>query len=224
MTTKPIRLHLGCGANYLEGYTNVDLPPQGQTVMKAKADVYQDIRTLQFADNTVDEIRTHHLFEHFTRQEALKILFQWRRWLKPNGLLFIETPDFETGARDFIGASLAEKFRIARHLFGSQESDWALHKDFFGKEKFAYLFEKLGFVNPNIESKIVYTSKLVPDRAAKLASIIPGVSHRLHNVIAKAHKGAQSIDERAVAREVLSLSLLGKEEEILEVWLKDIFG
>ena len=89
-----VKLHLGCGANYLEGYVNVDLPQEGQTVMNAKADIYQDIRTLQYQENSVDEIRNHHLLEHFTRQEALKLLLQWRNWLKPGGVLFVETTDF----------------------------------------------------------------------------------------------------------------------------------
>ena len=94
-----VKLHLGCGQNYLEGYVNVDLPSEGQTVMNAQADVYQDIRTLSYQENSVDEIRNHHLLEHFNRQEAIKLLLQWRRWLKIGGLLYIETPDFETMAK-----------------------------------------------------------------------------------------------------------------------------
>jgi len=60
-----MKLHLGYGSNYLDGYVNIDLPPQGQTVMCARADVYTDIRTLTYPDNSIDEIRSHHLLEHF---------------------------------------------------------------------------------------------------------------------------------------------------------------
>ena len=96
MLGKPIKLHLGCGANYLPGYINVDLPAAGQTVMRAKADVYQDFRTLTYADNSIDEIRSHHVLEHFSRAEAVKLLLKWRRWLASGGVLQIETPDFDT--------------------------------------------------------------------------------------------------------------------------------
>ncbi|MDE1970820.1 MAG: methyltransferase domain-containing protein [Patescibacteria group bacterium] len=217
-----IRLHLGCGMHYLEGYTNVDLPSAEQTVMHSRADIYKDIRELAYADNSVDEIRNHHLLEHFSRQEALKLLFQWRRWLRPGGLLFVETPDFERGVQDFVQANLLEKFVIARHLFGSQESHWAFHKDFWGEEKFRFVLGQLGFENIVCEPKTLYTSKYIPDRLSHVArKIMPEQVDPLHNIIVKANKSSRDIDEMAVARNILSLSLLGKEEEILEVWMQE---
>ena len=94
MDNKSLKLHLGCGMNYLEGYINIDLPLDNQTIMRARADVYADIRTLKYAEDSVDEIRTHHLLEHFSRTESLRLLLQWRKWLSPGGLLHVETPDF----------------------------------------------------------------------------------------------------------------------------------
>jgi len=222
MEQNPIRLHLGCGMNYLPGYVNVDLPPLEQTVMHSRADVYKDIRELEYADNSVDEIRSHHLLEHFSRPEAIKLLLQWRKWLRPGGLLSVETPDFEKGARAFAEAGLNEKFKIARHLFGSQESGWALHKDFWGEEKFRFVLGKLGFEHIVCEAQTLYTSKSLPDRFSHVAKkIFPGKVDNLHNIIVKAYKTAQGVDEMAVAREILGMSLLGKEEEILEVWMDE---
>ncbi len=218
-----VKLHLGCGANYLDGYVNIDLPQEGQTVMNAKADIYQDIRTLSYFDNSVDEIRNHHLLEHFTRQESLKILLQWRRWLKSGGLLFIETPDFETAAKKFSRAGIGQKFKIARHIFGSQEADWAIHKDWWGEQKFRFVLSKLGFENINVEKKRAFTSKNYPDRLAGfLGRIFPGTSDILHNVIVKAQKSNQSVDLEKAVREILSMSLIGKEKDILDVWLNQI--
>lgn len=82
---RELKLHLGCGDNYLAGYLNIDLPPSRQTVVKTKADLYADIRVLDYPEGSVDEIRSHHVFEHFSRQEALKLLANWRRWLKVGG-------------------------------------------------------------------------------------------------------------------------------------------
>jgi len=222
MQDEPIKLHLGCGMNYLEGYVNVDLPPDGQTVMHSRADVYKDIRELEYADSSVDEIRTHHLLEHFSRPEALKLLLQWRKWLKPRGLLFVETPDFESAIKAFVRGSLREKFQIARHLFGSQESGWALHKDFYGEEKFRFILGKFGFENIVCSVQTVHTSKHLPDRFSKIAKkIVPNKVDSLHNIVVKAYKGSQTVDEERVAREILGMSLLGKEEEILEVWMDE---
>ena len=208
--------------HYLEGYVNVDLPPVEQTIMHSKADVYKDIRELEYADNSVDEVRNHHLLEHFSRQEAIKLLLQWRRWLRPGGLLFVETPDFERGAEDFVRAGLHEKFVIARHLFGSQESSWAFHRDFWGEEKFRFVLGTLGFEDIVCEPKTLYTSKHIPDRLSHIArNVVPGIVDPLHNITVKAHKSPRDIDEMAAARAILSMSLLGKEEEILEVWMDE---
>lgn len=189
--------------------------------MNAKADIYQDIRTLQYHDNSVDEIRNHHLLEHFTRQESLKLLLQWRKWLKPGGFLLVETPDFETAAKRFSKVGIKEKFKIARHIFGSHEADWATHKDWWGEQKFRFVLSKLGFENISVEKKKAFTSKNYPDRVAGfLGRIFPGSSDILHNVIIRAQKSNQSVDLRKAVKEILSMSLIGKEKNILDVWLK----
>jgi predicted SAM-dependent methyltransferase len=84
-----MKVHLGCGNKYLEGYLNIDLPSSEHTIMDVKADMYADIRTVQFPENSIDEVRLHHLFEHFNRAEALKLLSRWRTWLKVGGILHI---------------------------------------------------------------------------------------------------------------------------------------
>ncbi|MEW5805354.1 MAG: methyltransferase domain-containing protein [Patescibacteria group bacterium] len=223
MTEKSLKLHLGCGERYLEGYLNIDLPSENQPVIKAKADLHADIRSLVYPENSVDEIRNHHLFEHFTRQEALKLLLQWRRWLKHGGLLWIETPDFETAAKRFVKAGLKEKFKIGRHLFGSHEADWAIHRDWWGEEKFRFVLTKFGFERIQFKKIVYFTSARFPDRAVKFIKFLPGLADRLDNIEVKAVKSTKKINEYEVVREILSMSLIGKEKEILEVWLKQIF-
>jgi hypothetical protein len=45
--------------------------------------------------------------------------------------------------------------------------------------------------------------------------------HKLPNVVATAHKSSTSIDENAVAREILSQYLVGREgDAMLSVWIK----
>lgn len=94
------KLHLGCGRRYLEGYINIDYPLGEQTVQTdLVADKYEDITRLSYPTDSIDEIRLHHVFEHFTRTDALALLCRWREWLKPGGLLRIETPDARAGCK-----------------------------------------------------------------------------------------------------------------------------
>ncbi len=220
-----VKLHLGCGQNYLDGYVNVDLPTEGQTIMEAKADIYQDIRELAYAPGEVDEVRNHHLLEHFSRQEALKLILQWSRWLKTGGRLVIETPDFETAFAKFTDAPIETKFKIARHIFGSQENDWAFHKDWWGKEKFTFVLEKLGFKIVEIKNNTLHMSKYFPDRFAKyVAPVIPSQFDFLDNIVVTAEKLDTVIDERAAVRDILSRSLIGKDEAILDVWMSELWN
>jgi glycosyltransferase involved in cell wall biosynthesis/predicted SAM-dependent methyltransferase len=147
-------LHLGCGQQHLKGYVNIDYPPSEHTVQKIRtADIFADFTQLDFPSRTVDEIRLHHVFEHFDRPAALALLCKWHDWLKTGGRLVIETPDFDASI-DLIRSgrcSYSEKQAILRHLFGSHEADWAVHKDGWNSEKFQSVLGRLGFDNIRIE-------------------------------------------------------------------------
>jgi FkbM family methyltransferase len=98
----PLRLHLGAGEHLLPGYVNIDYPSEYHNVMKVRPELAADITTLTFPPRCVDEVRLHHVFEHFNRVVALGLLIRWQRWLKSDGRLLIETPDFEGEARSFL--------------------------------------------------------------------------------------------------------------------------
>ena len=98
-----LRLHLGCGGVYLDGYRNIDLPSDQHGIQEAiRPDEFADIRMLEYAEGSVSEIRLHHVFEHFDRPTALRLLIDWYQWLEEGGRLIIETPDFEAAARRFL--------------------------------------------------------------------------------------------------------------------------
>lgn len=143
-----IKLHLGCGQQYFDEYINIDFPSEKHTAQtKSVADFHYDITKLYFPDNSVDEIRLHHVFEHFDRAVALALLVNWYNWLKPGGHLIIETPDLEAcfnilNSKEY---EYKEKQIVLRHLFGSHEADWAVHYDGWYKEKFTFTLSMLGF-------------------------------------------------------------------------------
>lgn len=142
-----IKLHLGCGQRYLEGYVNVDYPSNKHNIAKIKVDKEIDITTLSYPNFSVDEIRSHHVFEHFDRATALGLLCRWRNWLKPGGVLRIETPDLMTSAWQLVNPlfSYSQKEQVVRHIFGSHEASWAVHWEGWYKEKFYYFLNSLQF-------------------------------------------------------------------------------
>lgn len=125
-----MKLHLGCGQRYLEGYVNIDYPPSSHTVQEGSiADLHADILTLRYAHETIEEIRLHHVFEHFPRPVACALLSCWHFWMKPKGILHIEVPDFQKTGRVLLNpfASFNKKAIAERHIFGSHEAGWAVH-------------------------------------------------------------------------------------------------
>ena len=144
---RPLKLHLGCGENHFDGYVNVDYPPSEHSIQtRIGADVFADITKLRFPLQSVDEIRTHHVFEHFTRPEALALLICWHEWLKEGGRLQIETPDVLGCAEQLVAdTSYRIKQAALRHAFGSHEAHWANHYDGWYAEKFQTVLSAFGF-------------------------------------------------------------------------------
>jgi hypothetical protein len=142
-----MRLHLGCGERYLEGYVNIDYPADQHSVqVSSPADLHADITKLSYDPGSIAEVRLHHVFEHFDRVTALRLLVDWHGWLREGGLLVIETPDFEAAARRFGRRRFrGRRGTIVRHVFGSQEAGWAFHADGWYDEKFREVLGALGY-------------------------------------------------------------------------------
>lgn len=148
------KLHLGCGERYVEGYLNIDFPISAHTIQKNNiADLFADITNLSYENGSIDEIRSHHLFEHFERPVALALLCSWSKWIRSGGLLRIETPDLLASSKDLNSFWISEKKRqqIIRHLFGSNEAPWAVHYDGWYGKKFQNILGGLGFIKVEIK-------------------------------------------------------------------------
>jgi predicted SAM-dependent methyltransferase len=153
---RPLRLHLGCGEQYLDGYVNIDYPPSEHSVqVSSPADEFADITALSYEPATVAEIRLHHVFEHFDRPTALRLLVDWRTWLRPGGLLWIETPDFERCARDFLVRRMFRRRPDVplRHIFGSHEAAWAVHWDGWYEDRYRETLGTLGYSELSFERR-----------------------------------------------------------------------
>ena len=208
---EPIRLHLGCGERYLDGYVNVDFPPETQSLMDtSKVDLYADITQLHYEPASVAEVRLHHVFEHFDRPTALRLLLDWYDWLTPGGTLVIETPDFERSARAFFRPwRRGRRGVLLRHVFGSHEASWAVHQDGWYKAKFRSHLEALGF------------ERLRFERASWRGTYNLTVTGR------KRASAKTRAEREAAAVELLRQSLVDSgesESRLLEIWARATRG
>lgn len=143
-----MKLHLGCGERYLKGYCNIDFPSTEHTIQKTSvADEYANIPDLKYENNSIAEVRLHHVFEHFDRAQACGLIATWHFWLKEGGVLHIEVPDFFRTVLAYLSPlnSFHEKMVGIRHIFGSQEASWAVHFDGYDIARFKKMFELFGF-------------------------------------------------------------------------------
>lgn len=83
-------LNVCCGRRVRPGMVNVDVAAvEGRT----PPDILADARSIPLPDNYADELMCIHGLEHFHPWESGDLLREWRRLLKPGGLLVLEMPD-----------------------------------------------------------------------------------------------------------------------------------
>jgi predicted SAM-dependent methyltransferase len=82
-----LKLHLGCGTVYLDGWVNVDLDAPA-------ADLQLDItRGVPLGAGSTRLIYHEHVMEHITADQGAFCLKDWHRLLEPGGVVRIATPD-----------------------------------------------------------------------------------------------------------------------------------
>ncbi len=98
-----MKLHLGCGSRIEPGWKNLDMDPP--------ADLRHDIRLgLPFAAGSVDMIYCEHTLEHVTRAEAVALLAECVRVLRPGGVARFSTPDLQRLVANYLGARDTKRY------------------------------------------------------------------------------------------------------------------
>lgn len=142
---QPLKLHLGCGRNYLAGWINIDLahPRRSQ-------DLSWDLRRgLPFPDGAAAAIFAEHLFEHLDIACGLRLLRECRRILAPGGVLRIGVPDLERYVRSYLGADpLIENYRPGRPTRGIAFGEIFFfygHRSMYDFETLELILREVGF-------------------------------------------------------------------------------
>jgi ubiquinone/menaquinone biosynthesis C-methylase UbiE len=108
---------------------------------------------LPFVEGYADEAHAYHVLEHFYRWEAPAILKDWKRVLKPGGLLVLELPCLDKivsyYAHTLIDGSRPDPRMTLWGLFGdpSYRQPAMCHRWCYSMEELAQGLELLGFVD-----------------------------------------------------------------------------
>jgi SAM-dependent methyltransferase len=111
-----IKVHLGCGKRNIPGFVHVDLDDHSHIDHRHAID-----RLPMFDDDAVDLIYACHALEYFDRERAKEVLAEWRRVLRPDGILRLAVPDFEALVQVYEQEGGLE--RILGPLYGRMEID-----------------------------------------------------------------------------------------------------
>jgi glycosyltransferase involved in cell wall biosynthesis len=142
MDIVPVKLNLGCGDDIMTGWINVD-------AFSEKASVKANIKELPFPDNYADVILVSHVVEHFKFHEAFDAIKEWRRVLKPDGKLIIETPDFLETCREFVNGDEQWRIRLYGHFFAFPEEPGQTHFFLYTETQLKWTLDQCGLRNIN---------------------------------------------------------------------------
>jgi predicted SAM-dependent methyltransferase len=139
-----LRLHLGCGHRHLEGFIHID-----RDHLKHIDHPGTDLGDLAiFSDNSVDLIYTCGSFEYYDRDEALDVLNEWRRVLKPGGVLKISVPNFESIVKVYQSHGDLNGIGILGPLYGKwdlSDGSSVYHRTVYDQRSLSKLLEGVGF-------------------------------------------------------------------------------
>ena len=83
-----MRLNLGCGNDYIEGYINIDAQPINQNIIQGD---FRQLDKLGIVDNTIEEIRAFYILEYIHFKIFPDVFGSWVAKLKQGGVIEIKS-------------------------------------------------------------------------------------------------------------------------------------
>ncbi len=115
------RINLGGGNKSLQGFFNIDFVEHPEL---EAPEILADIRDLSFIpDDSIRQIHSNHLVEHLTQAEFEAQLEQYRRILKPEGIISIRCPNLLGVSYGFFFGHVPEDDRVGFLELGFPEKE-----------------------------------------------------------------------------------------------------
>lgn len=166
-----MKLHLGCGDCYLEGFINIDAAPTyltskapkdlldknkttyenyykhefGQSSKVVIADIATDIKNIPYNDETIDQVVMIHVLEHFPIYDVNVVLREINRVLKNDGEFIVGVPDLVGNAKLLLSSGEQGEDWVIRLIDGTQKNKFFHHYCSFTKRTLKKLLSENGF-------------------------------------------------------------------------------
>jgi len=131
-----VKLEIGGGHRPRHGYINIDVRDIPTVDV-----VVSDWHLPMYADNSVDEVLSIHVLEHFVVDTAMLVLYEWLRILKPGGSLILCVPCLDRIVNNWGGREL----RACEHTFGAIDQPGFDHKAFWTSDRLKEAVNLIGF-------------------------------------------------------------------------------
>ncbi len=134
-----VLIHLGCGYENDPRYINVDAIPLPHVNFVSRVE-----KLPMFPNDYADLIYACHVLEHISHRHLIDTLKEWRRVLKPGGVLRISLPDFEK-IIDIYEENERQIESMMMPLMGGQDYAYNFHKSVFNQKYLKKILEDAGF-------------------------------------------------------------------------------
>lgn len=178
------KINLGCGKFKLEGFVNIDIDKS------VNPNLVCDIRKLPFEDDSIEEIYAGHIIEHFTIEDARKVLSECLRVLEPQGKIGIVVP---------------EKDLTPKSMIDGENGKYMKHLSYWNLEMLKEEVKKIGF--EQIETMNINTYPHLVDRPKWQVGVI-------------AYKGGKKMKKKFEGQDVKEKVIIPKFNEKEYSWCK----
>lgn len=100
-----MKLEIGSGTRPRPGYKHLDINPS-----LPELDYVGPMWAVPVEDNTFDEVLSVHVIEHAPRPMWLPALKEWRRILKPGGMMEADTPNLDRNIQLYVSGEWHRDF------------------------------------------------------------------------------------------------------------------
>lgn len=218
-----VRLNLGCGSDYREGYVNVDLNTAH------KVDLVSDVTWLKdVADQSCTEILAQDVLEHIPRSRGATALCEWNRVLRQGGWLTLRVPSLvhllgllTDPERQEVGAQK----QLIQCLYGTQGYEGDFHFNGYTEVTLRHDLSQAGFEMGALrvvdhwlfEADACKARHVAPDPVLRMASDTEFLDAAYQRLLGRApdQEGAdyyRSMLSQGIVREAVLESLASSDE------------
>ena len=146
-----LKLNLGCHTRAKPGYINIDRDKYPGVDRVGNVDDLSE-----FESDSIDEVYASNILEHFPHTDTKRVIKEWHRVLKKDGILCLSVPDFDRAIEVYLACGLGDWVR--NFLWGDQCYAGAFHYTAFNEKTLTAILQEMGFTDISRVEKLPNSS------------------------------------------------------------------